>query len=221
MRIVGLIMSVLIACGIGGAIYADSHRAEVMRRVAKSTVVVLASSKTEDSLGSGTVIGTAKGYSFVLTCHHVIEGSDTIAVVAPGDKPMPAFVERDSADRDLALLAVKASLPALPIAATPPALYDTVYVLGAPNGEVGSASEGMVTRLSYALEPDPDGGLSQRFYRVTNAFMMPGISGGTATNTNGELIGVPVRAPKETTQQGLLVAWPDVVSFVRGYDATK
>jgi S1-C subfamily serine protease len=77
----------------------------------------------------------------------------------------------------------------------------------------------MVTRLSYAIEPDGDdgAGIAQRFYRVTNAFMMPGISGGTATNTNGELIGVPVRAPKNTTQQGLLVAWPDVVPFVRGF----
>jgi len=218
MRLMVLTLSIFIALGIGTAIYAESHRAEVMRRVAQSMVVIHASSPEEESLGSGTVIGTVGGFSFVLTCHHVIADATNIAVIAAAQvKPLTGYLEADEPERDLALLAVKATLVPLPVATTPPALYDTVYVLGAPDGQDGSASEGMVTRLSYALEPDSDDGMAQRFYRVTNAFMMPGISGGTATNTNGELIGVPVRAPKNTTQQGLLVAWPDVVPFVRGY----
>jgi len=214
MRLTVLTLSIFIALGIGTAIYAESHRAEVMRRVAKSIVVIHASSPEEESLGSGTVIGTQGGFSFVLTCHHVIADATSIAVIAATQaKPLTGYLEADEPERDLALLAVKATLVPLPVATVPPALYDTVYVLGAPDGQDGSASEGMVTRLSYAM----DDGNEQRFYRVTNAFMMPGISGGTATNTNGELIGVPVRAPKNTTQQGLLVAWPDVVPFIRGY----
>jgi len=216
MRFMVLTLSIFLALGIGTAIYAESHRAEVMRRVAKSMVVIHASSSEEESLGSGTVIGTMGGFSFVLTCHHVIADATSIAVIAAAQaKPLTGYLEVDEPERDLALLAVKATLVPLPVATTPPALYDTVYVLGAPDGQDGSASEGMVTRLSYAIDDGEHD--EQRFYRITNAFMMPGISGGTATNTNGELIGVPVRAPKNTTQQGLLVAWPDVVPFVKGF----
>jgi S1-C subfamily serine protease len=206
------------AFGIGGAIYAESKRAEVMRRAAKSAVVLIAESPVETALGSGTVVGASNGYVFVLSCHHVIEDMRTIEVYFAGGHTH-GFIEKDSPERDLVLLYAKADLPALPIAAAPPSLYDTVYVLGAPDGESGSASEGMVTKLSFAIEDGEHA--EQRFYRVTNAFMLPGISGGTATNTEGELIGVPVRAAKGTPQQGLLVAWPDVKEFTKEYVGLK
>jgi S1-C subfamily serine protease len=213
MRLLVLTFSILVTLAIGTGIYAASERAETIRRVVHSSVTVTVQAGDDLSIGSGTVIGSSNGYSFVLTCHHVIdtEGKiSTIRIFPYEGHSVEAFVELDAPEKDLALLAVKATWPVLAIGATPPALYDTVYLVGAPDGEIATASEAMITSLDIPIE-------GQAMYRVTNGVMMGGISGGTATNTRGELVGVPARASKNTTQQGLLISLSDVTAFVRGY----
>jgi hypothetical protein len=213
MRTLVFIFCILSALAIGTGIYAASERAETIRRVVHSSVTVTVQAGNNLSLGSGTVIGSSNGYSFVLTCHHVIdtEGKiSTIRIFPNAGHSAPAFVEIDSPEKDLALLVVKATWPVLAISAVAPALYDTVYLVGAPDGDIASASEAMITSLDVPIE-------GQTMYRVTNGLMMGGISGGTATNTSGELVGVPARASRHTTQQGLLISLSDVTAFVRGY----
>jgi S1-C subfamily serine protease len=204
------ILTILTTLLLGLVVYAESQRAQVLRDVIQTTAVVDVESADEEALGSATVIGTRNGYSFLLTCHHVIEVGNIITVHPYQRKPPMAFVEIDSPSTDLALLVVHETLPVLPIAAFPPALYDAVYVVGAPNGQAWTASEGMLTLLDYGLE-------GQLMYRVTNALMQPGVSGGTATNDRGELIGVPARASASTPQQGLLIRLAEITSFVKGY----
>jgi S1-C subfamily serine protease len=213
MRVLVLTFSILATLAIGTGIYAASERAETIRRVVRSSVTVTVEHGDDMQIGSGTVIGSSNGYSFVLTCRHVIDmdGKPVEISAYPYEgKSVPAFVEIDSPEHDLALLAVKATWPVLHIAALEPALYDTVYLVGAPDGEIATASEAMITSLDVML-------LKQRFFRVTNGLMMGGISGGTATNTLGELVGVPARASQHTTQQGLLITLSDVTAFARGY----
>lgn len=210
MRILVLALSILTALGVGIGVYADSQRAETLRTVVKSTAIVKVMEADGFSVGSATVIGTRNGYSFLLTCHHVIEDGFLIQVLPYHRKPLVAFVELDSPSTDLALLAVHETLPVLPIAAFEPALYDPVYVVGVPDGEPWTASEGILTLLDYPVE-------GHSMYRVTNALLQPGISGGTATNAHGELIGVPARVSQHTTQQGVLVPLRDVVALVKGY----
>lgn len=209
MRALVLISCILVCMGIGTAIYAESQRATVIRRIIQSSVTVIVDGEKEISLGSGTVIGTSAGYSFVLTCHHVVDtpGAD-IYVVPYRQAPLNAFIEVDSPEHDLALLATRVVLPVLPVATKAPELYDTVYLVGAPDGEVGSASEALITSLDYPVD-------KVTMYRVTDGLMMEGISGGTATNVQGELIGVPARRHAHTTQQGALVPWGDVKAFLR------
>lgn len=207
-------MCILAALAVGASVYAESERAATIRRVVKSSVVVGVDGIEQDALGSGTVIGTALGYSFVLTCHHVIADALSIRVFPYGKPSIDAFVEIDSPDTDLALLVVHTTLPVLSVSSALPELYDTVYLIGAPDGEIASASEAMVTSLDYGV-----GG--QMMYRVTNGLMQPGISGGTATNTRGELIGVPARASKSTPQQGLLVGLKDIRAFVGRYAGSQ
>jgi hypothetical protein len=213
MRTLVFIFCILCAMAIGTGIYAASERAETIRRVVHSSVTVTAQAGDDLAIGSGTVIGERNGYSFILTCHHVIdtEGKVTTLRVFPNEgHSLEAFVEIDSPTADLALLVVKATWPVLPIATVTPALYDTVYLVGAPDGEIATASEAMITSLDVPIE-------GQTMYRVTNGVMMGGISGGTATNTLGELVGVPARASRHTTQQGLLISLSDVTAFARGY----
>ncbi len=214
MRAVILTLSIALLAAAATAVYASSKRAETMRRVTLSTVVIYADYKDAVSQGSGTVIGRYGEYAFVVTCHHVIDKALSIIVHPTGgqDSPRSAILEMDYPDHDLALLVVKGlALPALPIAAEDPELYDTVYLFGAPKGQQGTASEGIVTDLKYVLSKHPP------FFRVTNAFVDHGISGGTATNTAGEFVGVPARGMADTTQFGLLVPRALVVKDFAGY----
>lgn len=212
MRLALCIFSIIVACSIGTGIYAATKRAEVIRKVAQSTVVVNSEARNSYSQGSGTVIGVYNDFVFILTCHHVIEGSIAIKVFPTG-KPrhaVPATIEVDSPGNDLALLVAALDLPALPLATKSPELYDTVYLVGAPAGEAGTASEGMVTDLTYRF-------LDRTWWRVTNGVIMAGISGGTATNADGQLIGVPARGSKATSQQGLLIPLSYINEIARGY----
>lgn len=211
MRVVTAVLLILVLGGISGGIYAAARRADVLRVVAKSTVVVRADTEDGWSQGSGTVVGKSGAYVFILTCHHVIDGTNNITVKQTTARdPLPAWIELDDSTRDLTLLVAKTDLPVLAMAQTNPQLYDTVYLVGAPDAEEGSASEGMITEIDYLLANLP-------FYRVTNAVVMPGISGGTAVNTQGQLVGVPARGSSKTSQQGLLIPLPALVKFAEGY----
>ncbi len=214
MRAVVWILSLTIFAAIATAAYASSRRAETMRRVTLSTVVIYADYKDAIAQGSGTVIGRFGEWAFVLTCHHVVKDALSIVVHPTGHAKATraAYLEVGSPDHDLALLAVKGlDLPALPISVSDPELYDTVYLFGAPQGQQGTASEGIVTDLKYKLSKLPP------FFRVTNAFVDHGISGGTATNTEGELVGVPARGMDGTPQFGLLVPRTLVLMAIAGY----
>lgn len=188
-----------------------NHRAEVLRRVAASTVVVLADfPKDVMGQGSGTVIDSQAGYAFILTCAHVVYGATDIQVFPTGrpEEATRAFVERMDKNRDLALLTVKLVLPTLAIAAVGPCLYDTSYLIGAPLGECGLASEAIITDLNYSA-------YGYLWYRVTNGFTASGISGGTVVNEDGELIGVPTRANSKYPQMGLVIPLSDIREFLK------
>jgi hypothetical protein len=86
--------------------------------------------------------------------------------------------------KDLALLFVPdLKVPALHIAAAEPARFSKVYVMGAPHGFQYSTSEGfLVDKQDY-----------EGMWRISGAFMMGGLSGGTITDLHGDLICVPRR----------------------------
>lgn len=195
--------------------YASVKRAEVLRKVSASTVVIHADRGLKIAQGSGTVLGRAGEYSFVVTCHHVIADSTRITLYPTRDENeiYDAFIEVDDPDHDLALLTVKglvAPVPVMPIAVNAPRMYETVYLFGAPEGETGTASEGIITDTDYEYD-------GSWFYRVTNAFVAGGISGGTATNLAGEFVGVPARGMVSTTQFGLLIPKATVTKAFGGY----
>jgi S1-C subfamily serine protease len=186
-------------------------RAEVLRRVVASTVVVRSVVGEKVVQGSGTVVAKSNGYVLVLTCYHVVRGSIALEVSPTGDPDHQAVavVESVDEDRDLALIAAELDLPALPVSTHYPQLYDSVYLLGAPFGERGLASEAIITDIDVMFN-------DQLWYRLTGGFMAGGISGGSLINAQGELIGVPARANKVYPQLGLAVPLSSIRSFLRG-----
>lgn len=203
------VICVVLSVGVG--VSAAVKRATTLRRVAKSVVIVHAETKTLASQGSGTIVGRVNGHAYVLTCFHVVDGKDEFFVHVSNLETVrfPAEIEDTDEVRDLALLVVKdLPGPVLPLAQEDPKLYDPVYILGAPVHLDGTASEGMLTNLDFEFD-------GQVFWAVANAVMMPGISGGTAVDTQGRLIGVPARARRDMSF-GLLIPRPDLEDFLSG-----
>jgi S1-C subfamily serine protease len=182
---------------------------------------------TAEGFGSGTVVWVGDGQFLVLTCAHVVH---EIGGVAPTDTglfvespylgKLSAHVEKYDDDQDLTLLLVRGKTlhpaHALKIADKEPELYARVYLLGSPLAQYGALSEGFLSDLRSSWASG-----AERYY-VTGGFILFGISGGTALNEKGELIGVPeaVRSLggyQVLPQAGYCVSLPTIKRFLRGY----
>lgn len=138
-----------------------------------------------DGTGSGIIIDR-RGY--VLTCHHVIAGADTVYVRLSNGQRFVAEAIHTDAVTDLAVIQFKNNGD-LPIArlgnADDLALGDWVISAGNPYGLGPSISAGVVSATDRELPDTPWMRLIQ-----TDAASNPGNSGGALINVRGEVIGV-------------------------------
>jgi S1-C subfamily serine protease len=172
--------------------------AETAARGAVAIKTTLRSAKAElvvNNAGSGFLF-QPDGY--VITNEHVIHNVDEIRVtLADGSQHLAEVIGADSRD-DLAILKIDAEdLPYIPLArADDLALGQIVIALGNPlgSGEDGQAviTYGQIVRLGQSLSDDIDAP-NDRYYDnliQSDAFTLPGSSGGPLINTQGKVIGV-------------------------------
>lgn len=142
-------------------------------------------------LGSGSCVGNKDGYSYWLTCAHVV-GDKTKGSLIKDDRPMPdwVLVAKDTVV-DLALLKAGEMFEPLPVS-TSLGLGEPIAVCGAPHGYIDSVCVGIVSNLSRGD------------YRYqTDAPINPGNSGGPAVNERGEIVGVAVAKYVDVAVEGL------------------
>ncbi|MBP6299263.1 MAG: Do family serine endopeptidase [Arenimonas sp.] len=138
------------------------------------------------SFGSGFIIST-DGY--VLTNHHVIEGSDKVVIHLADRREIVAEVIGSDASTDVAVLKIKATnLPVLTIGNSQivkPGQW--VVAIGSPFGFDHSVTAGIISALG---RPSIDG--SQRYvpFIQSDVAINQGNSGGPLLNTRGEVIGI-------------------------------
>ncbi len=144
-----------------------------------------------ESLGSGVIIDSSKGY--VITNAHVIRDATTITVTLNDGRRMVSKLIGADNDTDIAVLQIKAKrLKQLPYA-KPRGLKvgDFVVAIGNPFGlnsfgNNQSATFGIVSALQRnALNIEGVENFIQ-----TDAAINPGNSGGALINTKGELVGI-------------------------------
>ena len=189
--------------------------------LAKSVVYIEASGSSCSWSGSGSIVLDG---SYVLTNHHVAGsgecdlrvGYTTSTDIAPSD-----FVEAKVvvSDENLDLAVIRLLGPdgnpsadpnhkALQIDESQLQLGDKIYTLGYPG--VGGATLTLTSGDYSGMDhSDTD------FYKTT-ANMNPGVSGGSALNTDGKLIGVPtagVLDPETNQRVGLNLIRP--ISFAK------
>lgn len=173
---------------------------------------------------AGTILKNKAGESIkVLTADHCIARMSPTALVPVGflsdSKVRPMIVQKRNEDWDLALLVslwdATEDGPEVEIAANPPPLGDTVWIIGHPKGLLGNVTRGV---LSNILHFTPE----LRYYRI-DAAIFYGNSGGGLFDSSGKLIGVGSmveysRNPDGSTQLvpggGLCVSLYNINKFV-------
>lgn len=176
--------------------------------------------------GSGFAVGNGR---HIVTNHHVVTAGGArcplIRVWTGGSFDLPpqrrftATLVRASSDRDLALLALNASAPALPpvaFATEPLQAGDAITVLGFP----GVGGETMTLTTGQYSGTVEHGG---EIWLKTDTAIAPGNSGGPAYNAQRELVGVPTllrvaarRGLGVIGSIGLLVPASDVTALLAG-----
>ncbi len=191
-----VLATILATAVVVGSIYLPEPDQMVMLR---QTVVVMLTSDDpkKRSQGTGTIVWSGKGYSFVLTNDHVIDTNrhGVVVVVYKYDaigrlereRYLRATLVRSSPDLDLALLRLEEELPHVAtLAQASPPVFTPVYSIG---GQIGFRP--LVTKGEIAQASDVGGGMF-----LLSAPIMPGSSGGAYYARRGgrfELVGVPTR----------------------------
>lgn len=160
-----------------------------IEEVKKSTVTVYCS----DGLGSGFVANIKLGereerfgyITSIITNEHVAgdcrnyDYGDLGFYVTQGNAIYAAKVISVDAENDLALIAIKETLPSLPLAKAYPELGHWVMAVGSPYGFEGSVTFGNISQVNKL-----------RRSITTDTLINPGNSGGPLINSNGEVVGV-------------------------------
>jgi len=169
----------------------------VAAKVSPSVATVIALSPGSGSLGSAFVISSKPGISYLMTNNHVIAGATQITVIMPDGKTYTAKLVGTDPLLDLAVLSINVgNLPAVVFGnSNDLKVGDPVVAIGAPFGNQGSVTNGIISALHRTITASSENGFSsETLFDVlqTDAPINPGNSGGPLVNALGEVIGVNV-----------------------------
>lgn len=155
--------------------------------------------------GSGVII-SADGY--IVTNHHVIEGSSKITVTLKDSEQYAATLIGTDKKTDLAVLKIDATdLTAATIGTSADIkVGQDAIIIGNPLGQLGgTVTNGIISALDRSITFED--GTVMRLLQ-TNAAVNPGNSGGGLFNNEGELVGVVNAKSSGTGIEGIGFAIP-------------
>ncbi len=162
--------------------------------------------------GSGIIVGEKSGYTYIITCAHVISGSGVnVQVQFYDQKEYSADIVGIDAKTDIAVIRVKKTgfkaatfgeSDSLKVGAT-------VYAIGNPGGTefFGSLTNGMVSALDRPIATSENGYYDLPCIQHTAA-INPGNSGGALVNEFGQVVGVNSSKISATDYEGMGFAVP-------------
>lgn len=162
--------------------------------------------------GSGIIVGEKAGYTYIITCAHVISGSGVnVQVQFYDQKEYSADIVGIDAKTDIAVIRVKKTgfkaatfgeSDSLKVGAT-------VYAIGNPGGTefFGSLTNGIVSALDRPIATSENGYYDLPCIQHTAA-INPGNSGGALVNEFGQVIGVNSSKISATDYEGMGFAVP-------------
>lgn len=189
--------------------YVPSTVEEAVEAVYDACVVINASSINSSSSGSGVMIGESEEYTYIITCHHVIEGQSSFQVILNDGQTYSAELIGGDKESDIAIIAIKETgftLASFISDSHNVSLASTVIAIGNPLGTLGgTVTVGVVSSTNRLIEMS-DGTMKDLIQ--TDAAINSGNSGGGLFNTKGELIGIVNAKYSATGVEGLGFAIP-------------
>ncbi len=195
-----LLVAVFASCILmGGATAASAESpelspADLYEKNVASTVGITTSGKTNSRFGGYTFQAAGSGFiitedGYILTNHHVIDGSDTVTVATFDEETYDAKVIGYDESSDIAILKVEATnlKPVTVGDSDKLRVGDPVYAIGNPLGELTfSLTHGIVSALSRNVKT----GSHTMNLIQTDCAINSGNSGGALFNSRGEVVGI-------------------------------
>jgi putative serine protease PepD len=173
----------------------DSVRAAQVLSPSVALIIVNSSGGTAE--GSGFVIQSQGGVSYLATNNHVVEGSTKVQVVMPDGRHYTANIQGNDPLEDVAVVKVADNLPvALFADSMRVQVGQPVVAIGSPLGSqgFGTVTVGVVSALHRQLPQVSSGSASKPEQLVdvmqSDAPINPGNSGGPLGDGNGHVIGM-------------------------------
>ncbi|QKY70804.1 S1C family serine protease [Lentibacillus sp. CBA3610] len=171
--------------------------------------------QTEAGSGSGVIYKNTDGQAYVITNHHVIQGSDTVEVVLSDDTRVEAEILGSDLFSDLAVL----QMPGDHVQDTIDMgtsenvnVGEPAIAIGNPLGMfLGSVTQGVISGTQRTIPQDfnQDGRADWQAEVIqTDAAINPGNSGGALINIDGQLIGINSMKINEEAVEGIGFAIP-------------
>jgi len=170
--------------------------------------------QTGTSAGSGVIFDITTEKVYILTNHHVIDGSNGISINFFGDNMYTAQLVGSDPDTDLAVLTVNIDdmnvMDAEKIRPVSIGNSQNIQVgepaiaIGNPLGYNNTVTVGIISALNRSISED----LNSLSLIQTDAAINPGNSGGALVNSNGELIGINTIKISDTDVEGIGFAIP-------------
>lgn len=179
-------------------------------KASDSVVMIAATSQNSTSNGSGLIwaSNSSVSYSYILTCHHVIEGQDEIKVTLNNNASYYAELVGSDPRTDIAILRIEASgLPAVVLPSEDSSLHvgQSVIAIGNPLGTLGNTvTDGMLSSLARTITVE---GTTMEVVQ-TSAAVNRGNSGGGLFDMNGQLIGMVNAKVSQASVEGIGFAIP-------------
>ena len=162
--------------------------------------------------GSGVLWMEKDGYTYVITCAHVIDAKGvSFGVLLLSGKNYEATLVGADTRTDIGVVKIKAT--GLPLAefgdSSTLKIGEPVYAIGNPGGSeyFGSFTDGIVSAIDRSVTAT---------YKMTciqhNAAINPGNSGGALINTAGQVIGINSSKIASTEYEGMGFAVPTVIA---------
>ena len=173
-----------------------------------SVGMVIVSVKAGTALGSGFVVASTGGTSFMITNNHVVAGAQAINVLMLDGRHFEAFLQGTDPVGDIAVLKLAASLPAATVAdSTKLRVGQQVVAIGSPLGNQGSVTAGIISAVHRTISAGTGSTSSETLPDViqTDAAINPGNSGGPLADAEGNVIGVNTAAEKSASNIGFAI----------------
>lgn len=152
-----------------------------------------------DATGSGIIFKASDDELFIVTNHHVINGSDGLDIIFHDGSISPAKVVGFNSRMDIAVLSVPLyeiddSVKPISIAILGDSdtikIGETVVAIGNPLGPeyTSTVTSGIISAIGRSIDLNPNS--SHTNLIQTDAAISPGNSGGALLNSRGEVIGI-------------------------------